>query len=236
MSSNPAADAVQGITETDIANYLAATPGFFERHAALLATVQLQHPHGARAVSLQERQAEMLRDKIKGLELRIIDMIRNGQDNVAIADRLHRWTLAVMRAVGTPELPHVLLAELRHQFLIPQAGLRLWGVAPEHEALEFAASVSADVRSFASSLSQPYCGVNSGFEAARWLGLSESGGTATSLALIPLHQPGVNEDKPFGLLVLGSPDPTRYTAEMGTDFLTRVGEIASAGLAGLLAA
>ena len=41
MSSNPAADAVQGITETDIANYLAATPGFFERHAALLASVWL---------------------------------------------------------------------------------------------------------------------------------------------------------------------------------------------------
>jgi len=236
VSSNPAADAVQGITETDIANYLASTPGFFERHSALLASVQLQHPHGARAVSLQERQAEMLRDKIKGLELRVIDMIRNGQDNVAIADRLHRWTLSVMRAVGTPELPEVLLSELRHQFMIPQASLRLWGVAAEYEATEFAASVSPDVRSFASSLSQPYCGVNSGFEAARWLGLSESGGTATSLALIPLSLPKANEGKPFGLLVLGSPDPTRYTAEMGTDFLTRVGEIASAGLAGLLAA
>ena len=237
MSSNPAADAVQGITETDIANYLAATPGFFERHAALLASVQLQHPHGARAVSLQERQAEMLRDKIKGLELRLIEMIRNGQDNVAIADRLHRWTLAVMRAAGTPAaLPEVLLSELRHQFMIPQASLRLWGVAAEHETAEYAASVSPDVKSFASSLSQPYCGVNSGFEAARWLGLSESGGTATSLALIPLCQPNANEGKPFGLLVLGSPDPTRYTAEMGTDFLTRVGEIASAGLAGLLAA
>ena len=237
MSSNPAADAVQGITETDIANYLAQTPGFFERHAALLASVQLQHPHGARAVSLQERQAEMLRDKIKGLELRLIEMIRNGQDNVAIADRLHRWTLAVMRAAGTPAaLPEVLLSELRHQFMIPQASLRLWGVAAEHETAEYAASVSPDVKSFASSLSQPYCGVNSGFEAARWLGLSESGGTATSLALIPLCQPNANEGKPFGLLVLGSPDPTRYTAEMGTDFLTRVGEIASAGLAGLLAA
>jgi uncharacterized protein len=32
-------------------------------------------------------------------------------------------------------------------------------------------------------------------------------------------------------LVLGSPDPTRYTASMGTDFLVRIGEIASAGLA-----
>lgn len=109
-------------------------------------------------------------------------------------------------------------------------------MAAEHEALEFAASVSADVKSFAASLSQPYCGVNSGFEAARWLGLSESGGTATSLALIPLSLAQVHAGKPFGLLVLGSPDPTRYTAEMGTDFLTRVGEIASAGLAGLLAA
>ena len=237
MSSNPAADAVQGITETDIANYLAATPGFFERHAPLLATVQLQHPHGTRAVSLQERQAEMLRDKIKGLELRIVEMIRNAQDNLTLADRLHRWTLAVMRAAATPAaLPEALLAELRHQFLIPQASLRLWGVAAEHQAAEFAAAVGDDVKSFTASLDQPYCGVNSGFEAGRWLGLSESGGTATSLALIPLAQPGANGGKPFGLLVLGSPDPTRYTAEMGTDFLTRVGEIASAGLAGLLTA
>ena len=29
-----------GITETDIANYLANTPGFFERHAELLASIQ----------------------------------------------------------------------------------------------------------------------------------------------------------------------------------------------------
>lgn len=237
LPPNPPADAVQGITETDIANYLAHTPGFFERHAPLLASVQLQHPHSGRAVSLQERQAEMLREKIKGLEQRLVEMIRNGQENVAIADRLHRWTLAVMRAAATPtELPGVLLAELRHQFMIPQAGLRLWGLAAEHEAGDYAGAVSADVKSFAASLSQPYCGVNSGFEAARWLGLSESGGSATSLALIPLSQPGANEGKPFGLLVLGSPDPTRYTAEMGTDFLTRVGEIASAGLARLLAA
>ncbi len=59
------------ITEDDIANYLANTPDFFERHAQLLAAVQLTSPHGSRAVSLQERQAEMLRDKIKALEQRI---------------------------------------------------------------------------------------------------------------------------------------------------------------------
>ena len=52
------------ITEDDIANFLANTPDFFERHAELLATVQLSSGHGTRAVSLQERQAGMLRDKI----------------------------------------------------------------------------------------------------------------------------------------------------------------------------
>jgi uncharacterized protein YigA (DUF484 family) len=35
--------------------------------------------------------------------------------------------------------------------------------------------------------------------------------------------------------VLGSPDPTRYTADMGVDFLQQVGDIASAALARLLA-
>ena len=61
------ADGMNPITEDDIANYLANTPDFFARHAELLASVQLSSPHGNRAVSLQERQAEMLREKIKAL-------------------------------------------------------------------------------------------------------------------------------------------------------------------------
>ena len=38
------------ITEDDIANFLANTPDFFERHAELLASVQLSSGHGGRAV------------------------------------------------------------------------------------------------------------------------------------------------------------------------------------------
>jgi hypothetical protein len=36
----------QPITEDDIANFLANTPDFFERHAELLATVQLSRQPG----------------------------------------------------------------------------------------------------------------------------------------------------------------------------------------------
>ena len=228
MSSS---DAVRGITENDIANYLANTPGFFERNAELLASVQLTSPHGQRAVSLQERQMEMLRDKIKGLEFKIIEMIRNGQENVAIADRLHRWTRAILLTPKPSQLPEVLVGELRHQFLIPQAAVRLWGVAEAYASLPFAQAVSDDVRSFASSLTLPYCGVNSGFEAAGWL---DDASTVMSLAMIPLRHGSA--DHAFGLLVLGSPDPTRYTAEMGTEFLMRIGEVAGAALSRLLPA
>ena len=222
-------NALQGITENDIAEYLVNTPGFFERHAEMLATVQLTSPHGQRAVSLQERQMEMLRERIKGLEKKIIEMIRNGQDNVAIAERLHRWTRALMITANAAELPEVLLRELKQQFLIPQAGIRVWGVAEAFKALPFAQGASDDAKSLATSLGIPYCGVNAGFEAVRWL--DEAAGVA-SMAMVPLRASA--SDPAFGLLVVGSPDPTRYSAEMGTDFLQRIGEIASAGLARLL--
>ena len=220
---------IQGITEQDIANYLANNPGFFERHAELLATIQLTSPHGQRAVSLQERQMEMLREKIRGLEGKIIEMIRHGQENVAIANRLHRWTRALMLTASAADLPEVLTRELMHQFMIPQSGIRVWGAADAFSSLSFAAPVSKDVQSLAASLTLPYCGVNSGFEAAQWL---DDPASAMSIAMIPLrHGAGVEA---FGMLVLASPDPTRYTADMGTEFLQRIGELASASLSRLL--
>jgi uncharacterized protein YigA (DUF484 family) len=222
---------VQGITEDDIAAYLANTPGFFERHAELLATVQLMSPHGQRAVSLQERQMEMLRERIKGLERRIIDMIRAGHDNEALVNRMHRWTRAVMLARSAALLPQVLLEELKHEFMIPLAALRLWGVAASHGSLPWTQPVSDDLKTFAASLAAPYCGLNSGFEAAQWL--AAEGTPAQSLALVPLRL-GPSASECFGLLAFGSPDALRFQSDMGTEFLQQVGDLASAALARLL--
>jgi uncharacterized protein YigA (DUF484 family) len=220
---------VQGITEDDIADYLANTPAFFERHAELLATIQLASPFGQRAVSLQERQMEMLRERIRGLEKKIVEMIRNGQDNVAIAERLHRWTRALMLTPRAADLPDVLLRELKLQFLVPQAALRVWGVDAAYADAPFAAGVSDDAKAFADGLTQPYCGANNAFEAARWL---EDAVGVASLALVPLRR--APAEKACGLLVLASPDPTRYGADMATDFLARLGEVAGAALTRLL--
>jgi len=223
---------VQGITEADIANYLANTPGFFERHADVLAAIQLASPHGQRAVSLQERQMQMLRERIRGLEHKIVEMIRNGQDNVSIADRLHRWTRALLLTADPAALPEVIVRDLQHEFMVPQAALRVWQVAEPYAAQPFAQGVSDDIKSFTASLGLPYCGLNSGFEAALWLAAPAS---VTSIALVPLRHGAVEPGRgTIGLLVLGSPDPTRYSADLGTEFLLRVGELASAALSRLV--
>lgn len=219
------------ITEDDIANYLANTPDFFERHAELLAAVQLSSPHSTRAVSLQERQAGMLRDKIKGLELRIMDMIRHGNDNVMLSDKLLRWAGSLFLTIDPIALPGQITDEIAEQFSVPQVGIKVWGVAPPFAQADFATGVSEDARLFASSLTEPFCGVNTGFEAARWLPDPLS---ATSLALLPLRNGSLGSAEPaFGLLVLASPDAQRFNSGMGTNFLARIAELASAALSRL---
>ncbi len=216
------------LSENDLAAYLAAHPDFFERHAELLASVQLLSPHGNRAVSLQERQIEMLRDKMRALEHRLADLMRNAADNEAISGRLLAWARALLLQTDAIALPRTVVDALCSGFDLPQAALRVWGVRSEYAALPEAAPVGEDIPVLANSLSQPYCGANAGFEAARWLGAP-----AQSLAMVALRADG--RSPAFGLLVLGSPQAERFTADMGTEFLARLGEVASAALLRLLA-
>ena len=219
------------ITEDDIANYLAITPDFFERHAELLAAVHLTSPHSNRAVSLQERQAEMLREKIKAHEHRIMDMIRNGSDNVMLSDKLLRWTRTLLLTSDAASMPGLISSEIRDQFSVPQVGIKVWDVLPAFAQAGFAQGVSDDAKVFASSLAGPFCGVNTGFEAVTWLPDPQA---ATSLALLPLRMgPAGSVTPAFGLLVLASPDAQRFNSTMGTDFLERIGELASAALSRL---
>ena len=152
--------AMNPITEDDIADFLLNTPDFFGRHAELLSAVLLTSPHGNRAVSLQERQAEMLREKIKLLEHRIMDMIRHGNENMIISDRLQRWARRLFRTASPQALPHAMAEGLQEEFMVPQVAVKVWGVADALAGEPFALGVSNDVKSLASSLMAPYVGAN----------------------------------------------------------------------------
>jgi uncharacterized protein len=220
--------AQHAITEDDIADFLLNTPDFFERHAELLASVQLSSGHGNRAISLQERQAGMLREKIKGLEGRVVEMIRHGQDNLVNSGKMLAWTCKLLQTKEARNLPDAIAQGLASEFQIPQAAIKVWGVDDSYAEQSFATGVSSDVQAFAASLTTPYCGANAGFEAAGWLPEPEQ---ARSLALIALRDGA--EAPVSGLLVLASPDAERFQGGMGTEFLERLGELAGAALSRL---
>ncbi|MEN9538018.1 MAG: hypothetical protein RLZZ126_253 [Pseudomonadota bacterium] len=237
MSHIPSSASAHPITEDDIAQFLVHTPDFFERHAELLATVQLTSPHGRRAVSLQERQAEMLRDKIRGLEHRVMDMVRHGNDNVVLSDKLLAWTRQLLLTSQAEDLPEQIASLVADKFMVPQVAIKVWGVSQRHAQAEFATGVSDDARLFANSLGSPFCGLNTGFEAAGWLFDPSS---AKSIALLPLRPVSalngdtLGAEPAFGMVVLASPDPQRFHADMGTDFLERIASVASAALVRLM--
>jgi uncharacterized protein YigA (DUF484 family) len=217
------------LDSTAVADYLSDNPHFFEEHSELLAKVKLTSPLAGRTVSLQERQMEVLREKVRALELRLSDLMRMAQENDVITQKILLWTRSLLLARNDVDLPHTLINGLQTTFSVPHATLRIWGVAEEFSHTWFAADVSADARIFCNGLTAPFCGPNQDFEAASWI---EDGEAIQSIAMLPLRVDGAPDA--FGLLVLGSPDPARFRADMATDFLASIGETASAALHCLL--
>lgn len=215
-------------SDEDIVNYLAGHPEFFVLHPDLLSAMQLPHPHNGQAISLVERQSLMLRERIKSLEGRLTELVRHGQENDAIADKLVAWTRALLLEQDAEALPQTAIDELKRIFEVPEAGLRLWDTRPEYAHLACAQPVKKDTITLADSMRVPFCGSNVGFEAAAWLEAP-----VQSLAMLPLRIGA--ERATFGLMVLGSADKERFHATMGTAFLERIAELASAALARLRA-
>ena len=159
-----------------------------------------------------------------------MDMVRHGTENVVTADRLQRWTRGLLTARDPRALPTRIANDLQTLFVVPQVAIKIWDCDSSYLQEPYAQQVSDDMKALATSLTAPYCGLNAGFEVAGWLPEPQA---AVSIALIPLRP---EADAPaFGLLVLASPDAHRFNAEMGTDFLERIAELASAALSRLRA-
>lgn len=217
------------LDEDRIAAYLLQTPAFFERYASVLASVQLPSLRGGQQViSLHERQADLLRERMRAQEQRVSDMARYAHQNEQIAQKVHNWSCEIAATAQPRMLPSVIAQGIEREFDVPQVTLRVWDVAAAYGGSTFTMGASADSRAFASSLTMPFCGPNLGFEPTHWLPNPQE---IQSVALLPLRE-GANESPTpaFGLLVLGSGDPHRFEATMGTEFLSRIAELASAAL------
>ena len=68
-----------------VANWLLQHPDFFAHRPDVLAAMRLPSPHEGRAISFQDRQIELLRERLRGLERKFGELIHIGRDNEAIS-------------------------------------------------------------------------------------------------------------------------------------------------------
>ncbi|MSQ70887.1 MAG: DUF484 family protein [Betaproteobacteria bacterium] len=211
----------------EVARYLKDNPIFFEDYAEMLSQITVPHPHGGHAIALSDRQVLALREKNRALETKMAELIQFGEENDAISNKMHRLCAALLPAADLAAMLAVLFYNLREDFAVPYATVRLWrGGALGME--EFTA-VSEDVKRYAAGLARPYCGPSGNIEIASWFG--EAAPHVRSVSFMPLADTGTGGCDAFGLLALGSEDLLRFYPEMGTVYLVRLGELVSAALA-----
>jgi hypothetical protein len=210
----------------DVARYLRENPKFFEDYADEIAQIFVPHPHGGHAIPLAERQIFALREKNGELSAKLAELIRFGGENDAIADRLHRSTLALFGAPDLETTLAVLYHSLREDFGVPLVAVRMWGRVPEQSYLPELAATSADVRDYAERLESPYLGPQAVAESREWF---EGDEPPASFAYLPLRTAIT-----FGVLALASPDPNRFHPGLGTVYLTRLAELASIAISRFL--
>ena len=198
----------------DVASYLQNNPQFFDAYAEMLADLVIPHPYGGRTISLSERQMLTLREKNRGLEKKLHDMVEFARDNDALQHKVHQFTLALFGAHDLLSLQDAITRSLRDIFAVPHVALRVWKGLPP----------SAEVLAFTDQQLQPVCTHHTVHDTANWF--CESAPRLHSFAYLPLR----DGEQSIGLLVLASEDAQRFYPEMGTVFLQRIAETVSSAL------
>jgi len=214
------------MTAEEVAQFFRTHPQFFDQHPELLESIYVPHPYGGRAIPLAERQILSLRERIKVLEAKLAELLKFGEDNDAISEKVHRLAAGLVAARDFAAAAQALQFHMREDFSVPHVALRLWG-RPLPAGAPEAEGVTDELRARVDAMGAPQCGPAAASPFLAWFGDARE--HIRSLALVPLGQ-----TQAFGLLALGSEDAQRFYAEMGTLYLRRIGELTAAALAARL--
>jgi len=214
------------INDKDVEQYLRQHPDFFENNSALLADLSIPHLTGA-AVSLVERQVQVLRKQNKKLVQQLEELIKIARENDKLGKQVFRLTLALMSAKDLGRLFALLRESLRRDFNVDVMVLRLMA-SPNQPGYkdrdEFVAAGELQ-RLFEKCLKEgrPLCGRVQGMQKDYLFGKDAE--RIKSLVLLPL-----NDGAGFGLLAIGSEDEKRFQPGMGTLYLSQMSAIISKAL------
>jgi uncharacterized protein YigA (DUF484 family) len=214
--------------DSEMAGWLRANPDFFLRNSELLAELRLPHDSGS-AVSLIERQIEVLRERNHAADTRLNELVSIARANEALTKKIHLFTRRLMRAPTRRAILAQIERGFREEFDTTQTVLLLFNAGADISDLRFVRPVASDdpnLNGFEHLLGsgRPRCGQIR--DSQRDFIFGPDSGSVGSVALVPLMGDGSQ-----GLLVLGSLNRERFHPGMSTDFLALLGELISDALA-----
>ncbi len=205
-----------------VSTFLKQHPDFFDNRPGLLAEIQLSHSSGS-AISLIERQIQVLRDRNHDLKNKLMELVDVARDNDRLNERMHQMTLDLLQAGSLIDLLDTLENHLRNEFSADTITLHLPGLDEVCRRETGAADLVVDdalKALFPGPFSEhkPLCG-RLRQEQLDFL-FHDQAAAVESAAVIPL-----GERAEAGLLSIGSREVNRFSSSMGTLFLSHLGAL-----------
>ncbi|MGI9227230.1 MAG: DUF484 family protein [Gammaproteobacteria bacterium] len=216
------------LSPEDVARYLRTHSDFFMRHSELIEKLAIPHETGE-AVSLVERQVEMLRSKNKELERKLHQLITVAKDNERVNRRLHALALGIVSIKGLKETLTGLQELLHADFPGTKVNIRLFDAIPNTnvqncESIERNLLKSKLIQDLFSSRRRGVAFLTKR-QIENVFTIEKNKKPIRSAAAVALKK-----KEHLGVLFLGSTDANRFQSGMGTLFLGNLGEIISAKL------
>lgn len=216
------------LTNEQVAAFLRNNDDFFSQRTDLLELLRLPDPKG-NAVSLLERQAQVLRERNNKLRQRLDELLSVANENDLLFGKTRRLVLELLDAPSLTALLNALIAGLKREFSPDSISLILYRPfnVPERQkpyCYHLARNDLHDALQVMLGNNRAICGIFRATELEQLFPQQHE--KIRSAAMVPLfHQ------QHLGLLAIGSEDANHFKSSLGTLFINHIGEVLSRRLA-----
>lgn len=213
------------LSTEQVIEFLKANPDFFTTNADLLADLNFVHDTKGGAVSLIQRQVELLRTHLSQNRDRLVELARNAKHNESLLKRFQELCVALASAEDQNHTLNILQRTICLDF-----GLSLLKVVVIENTWQDAGEQiielsQQDFREFSNSIYNIPIYLGKTPPKLREGVLAAKNELARSIALIKIKY-GDSE----GYILVGSKDENHFQNDMGTEFVTFIGEYVNAVL------
>ncbi|KAF0811185.1 hypothetical protein A167_00217 [Alcanivorax sp. S71-1-4] len=222
----------QKLTGDQVAAWLRDHTDFFQGRQELLEMLRLPDPRGE-AVSLLERQAQILRERNHELRDRLNGLLAVARENDQLFEKTRQLVLTLIEARSAEQLFSQLIHALQEDFGADTVSLLVYD-----RDLDLTGELRSRVRCLAGAdlhealqlllrNGKAICGVLREVELEQLF--PHHADQVKSAAMVPLEWQGRQ-----GLLAIGSFDPLHFRSSLGTLFISHLGDVLSRRMHDLL--